>query len=71
MEDYKRFALVSMAVSVFLYLGTVIPSIEKTDFTTNLLMIGTFVLLLMATTCFFTARRCHRALQDHNDSPSA
>jgi hypothetical protein len=52
--DFSRFGMVLLAVSVFLFIGTLIPSEDKAVLQTNLMMISTIFFLGIA---FFFFRK--------------
>ncbi|MGP7816902.1 YrhC family protein [Niallia sp. 01092] len=52
-EDFKRFATVLLAVGVFFYLGVIIPTLDKTEWNTAIMMIMTTA-CLGASIFFFT-----------------
>ncbi|MCP3742602.1 YrhC family protein [Rossellomorea sp. BNER] len=62
--DYKRFAFTLLALSVFLYLGVVIPAESKTVFKTYILMGGTSILLGLSTLFFFKAIKYKKQLSE-------
>jgi hypothetical protein len=65
--DYKRFAFVLVSLSVFLYLGAVLPLEEKTLLKTYMLMGGTVVLLGLSGVFFFQAARLKKKLAEMDD----
>jgi hypothetical protein len=65
--DYKRFAFVLVSLSVFLYLGAVLPVEEKTVFKTYMLMGGTVVMLGFSGLFFYQAAKLKRKLTDMDD----
>ncbi|WP_456273949.1 YrhC family protein [Bacillus sp. AK031] len=65
--DYKRFAFVLVSLSVFLYLGAVLPVEEKTLMKTYVLMGGTVVLLAFSGMFFYQAARLKKKLSDMDD----
>ncbi|MGE6259492.1 YrhC family protein [Heyndrickxia sporothermodurans] len=67
MNDYKRFAVISLALSAFLYLGFVIPMDGRTINKTYTLMIGTVLLLAISVRFFIIANRCRKILLDSEE----
>ncbi|WP_421380025.1 YrhC family protein [Bacillus salacetis] len=65
--DYKRFAFVLVSLSVFLYLGAVLPVEEKTLFKTYMLMSGTIVMLGFSGLFFYRAAKLKKQLADMDD----
>ncbi|WP_156791505.1 YrhC family protein [Bacillus sp. SG-1] len=65
--DYKRFAFVLVSVSVFLYLGAVLPVEEKTIFQTYTLMGGTIIMLGFSGMFFYQAAMLKKKLTDMDD----
>ncbi|RIW37624.1 hypothetical protein D3H55_03365 [Bacillus salacetis] len=65
--DYKRFAFVLVSMSVFLYLGAVLPLEEKTLLKTYVLMGGTVVMLGLSGLFFFQAARLKKKLSEMDD----
>ncbi len=61
--DYKRFGFTLLALSVFLYLGVVIPAEGKTILKTYILMGGTVVLLSASLMFFMKSNRFKKELQ--------
>lgn len=53
MVDYKRFAIVLLAVGVFFYLGVIIPTENKTQVYNEVMMAMTAI-LLSSSIFFFT-----------------
>ncbi|WP_409251451.1 YrhC family protein [Bacillus sp. SCS-153A] len=65
--DYKRFAFVLVSVSVFLYLGAVLPVEEKTLLKTYVLMGGTVVMLGFSGLFFYQAAKLKKKLTDMDE----
>jgi hypothetical protein len=65
--DYKRFAFVLVSLSVFLYLGAVLPVEEKTLFKTYMLMGGTVTMLGFSGLFFYQAARLKKKLTEMDD----
>jgi hypothetical protein len=65
--DYKRFAFILVSLSVFLYLGAVLPVEEKTLFKTYMLMGGTVIMLGFSGLFFFHAAKLKRKLTEMDD----
>ncbi|MCA1031839.1 YrhC family protein [Bacillus timonensis] len=47
-NDYTRFSFILICVSVFLYIGVLIPNEDKGSLQINLLMVTTFLFLVLA-----------------------
>ncbi|TYS00837.1 hypothetical protein FZC84_04920 [Rossellomorea vietnamensis] len=65
--DYKRFAFILVSLSVFLYLGAVLPVEEKTLLKTYMLMGGTVVMLGFSGLFFYQAARWKKKLAEMED----
>lgn len=66
MVDFQRFAVTLLCVSVFFYLGSIIPSEGKTMITTYGMM-GATVVFLIASAIFFTLSRKYKKILSDND----
>ena len=62
-NDFKRFGFTLLALSVFMYLGVIIPSETVTPVKTVTLMTGTVVLLGMSLLFFTRAIKYKKDLQ--------
>jgi hypothetical protein len=67
MNDFKRFGFMLLALTAFLYLGTVMPIAGKTDHKTNVLMLGTIVALAASAFFFYYSQRCKMVLLESED----
>jgi thiol:disulfide interchange protein len=67
MNDFKRFGFMLLALTAFLYLGTVMPIAGKTDHKTNVLMLGTIVVLGASAFFFYYSQRCKKVLLESED----
>ncbi|WP_153123208.1 YrhC family protein [Peribacillus tepidiphilus] len=67
MIDYKRFAFTLVCVSVFFYLGVLIPSPGKEDLNNFLMMGATIVFLAGASLFFYLSNQCKKALAEFSD----
>lgn len=67
MTDFKRFAYTFLAVSVFLYIGMIIPAQEMND---TLLIIATSLFLICSFFCFQKAIKYKKQLDqiDENEN---
>ncbi|WP_175990946.1 YrhC family protein [Bacillus sp. Marseille-Q1617] len=63
MNDFKRYGFTLLALSVFMYLGVVIPSETVTEIKTMTLMSGTIVLLGLSLIFFTKAIKYKKDLQ--------
>ncbi|MGG3738834.1 YrhC family protein [Aeribacillus pallidus] len=63
MIDFQRFGYILLALSVFLYLGVVIPMEGKTTGDDIWLMSGTFLIISLAGCCFNYSLKCKKQLQ--------
>jgi hypothetical protein len=66
-NDFKRFGFTLLALSVFMYLGVVIPSETVTPVKTMTLMSGTVVLLGLSLIFFTKAIKYKKDLQSVDD----
>ncbi|OAS84994.1 YrhC family protein [Metabacillus litoralis] len=53
--DFKQYAFILLAVSVFLYIGVTLPDQGKAEIYDNVLMITTILCLISAFVCFKTS----------------
>lgn len=67
MVDFKRFAVVLLAVGVFFYLGVIIPSDLKTEMDLNIMMISCMSFLAISLFLFIQAKQCKLKLMDRED----
>ncbi|MBE3570392.1 MAG: YrhC family protein [Bacillales bacterium] len=65
--DFKRFGFTLMALSVFLYLGVVLPVEGKTEIQSKMLMAGTIVLIIGSLLFFYKAREYHNQLTEYEE----
>ncbi|AKP47897.1 MULTISPECIES: YrhC family protein [Bacillus] len=65
--DFKRFGCTLTALSVFLYLGVVLPVEGKTEIQTNMLMAGTVVLIIGSALFFYKAQKYHVQLTEYEE----
>ncbi|MEI5905752.1 YrhC family protein [Bacillus spongiae] len=68
--DYKRFAYTLVAVSVFLYLGVVLPTAGKTPFKEHTLMVFTALFLVGSCYFFYKALSIKKQLVKMDDETS-
>ncbi|MEL3974451.1 YrhC family protein [Rossellomorea oryzaecorticis] len=66
-NDFKRFGFTLLALSVFMYLGVVIPSETVTQVKTMILMSGTVVLLGLSLIFFTKAIKYKKDLQSADE----
>jgi hypothetical protein len=66
-NDFKRFGFTLLALSVFMYLGVVIPSETVTPVKTMTLMSGTVVLLGLSLIFFTKAIKYKKDLQSADE----
>lgn len=60
MVDFKRFAVLLLAVGVFFYLGVIIPSDTKTGMDINIMVISSITFLVVAI-IFFTKSKKYKS----------
>ncbi|MEH7112012.1 YrhC family protein [Neobacillus niacini] len=68
MIDFKQFAVVLLAVGVFLYLGVIIPSDAKTEMDINIMMISSTSFLAVSIFLFIQSKQCQLKLMDMENS---
>ncbi|MDQ0216713.1 hypothetical protein J2S13_003197 [Oikeobacillus pervagus] len=68
MVDYKRFAFTLIALSVFLYLGVVLPIDGRTDIKTYILMIGNILLLALSVIFFLASFMYKKRIQQFEEN---
>ncbi|HYK72268.1 MAG TPA: YrhC family protein [Pseudoneobacillus sp.] len=67
MIDFHRFAIVLLAVGVFLYLGVIIPKDSMTKMSQFVGMGGTILFLASSIFFFFQSKRLRKRLEDTDD----
>ena len=70
-NDYKQFGLVSLCVSVFLYLGAVVPAAGKTDMTPAGSIIGSIGFIALSAVCFAVSAKHKKILAEEDESSEA
>jgi hypothetical protein len=60
--DFKQYAFILLAVSVFLYIGVTLPDQGKAEIYDNVLMITTILCLISAFVCFKTSLKFKKQL---------
>ncbi|QNF26316.1 MULTISPECIES: YrhC family protein [Metabacillus] len=60
--DFKQYAFILLAVSVFLYIGVTLPDQGKAEIYDNVLMITTILCLISAFVCFKTSLKYKKQL---------
>ncbi|QGQ47351.1 YrhC family protein [Metabacillus sediminilitoris] len=63
--DFKNYAFILMAVSVFLYIGVILPDQGKEEIYDMILMITTVLFLLASFVCFKTSLKYKKQLDKH------
>ncbi|WP_254842618.1 YrhC family protein [Bacillus sp. MRMR6] len=63
MADFRRFAIILLAVGVFFYLGVIIPS-DKSEMDLNIMMMASMSLLAISIFLFIQAKKCQLKLMD-------
>ncbi|MEK3797860.1 YrhC family protein [Peribacillus sp. FSL H8-0477] len=66
-NDYKRFAFTSICISVFFYLGMVLPTEGKTDFITYGYLFATIAFLCTSGLFFGIAIKYKKTLAEQED----
>ncbi|WP_342432395.1 YrhC family protein [Neobacillus sp. FSL H8-0543] len=64
MVDFKRFAVLLLAVGVFFYLGVIIPSETKTEMDLNIMMLSSMSFLAVAILFFIQSKKCELKLNE-------
>jgi NhaP-type Na+/H+ or K+/H+ antiporter len=64
MVDFKRFAVVLLAVGVFFYLGVIIPFDQKSEMDVDIMMISSMSFLAVAILFFIQSKLCKQKLVD-------
>jgi glucose uptake protein GlcU len=64
MVDFKRFAVLLLAVGVFFYLGSIIPSETKTVTDINIMVFSSISFLLVAIIFFIQSKKCESKLNE-------
>jgi large-conductance mechanosensitive channel len=64
MVDFKRFAVLLLAVGVFFYLGSIIPSETKTKMDLNIMVFSSISFLLVAIIFFIQSKKCQSKLNE-------
>jgi NhaP-type Na+/H+ or K+/H+ antiporter len=67
MVDFKRFATTLLAVSVFFYLGVIIPSETKTVMDLNIMMLSSMSFIAVSILFFIQSKQCELKLMDTED----
>ncbi|WP_445490271.1 YrhC family protein [Niallia sp. 03133] len=67
MVDFKRFATVLLAVGVFFYLGVVIPTLDKTEWNTAVMMMMTAACLGASIFFFSKAKQYQKKINELNN----
>jgi hypothetical protein len=67
MIDFKRFGFTLLALSVFLYLGVLLPIQGKTEFQSHLLMAGTIVMISLSALFFYWSQKYYNRWIELNE----
>ncbi|MGE7601133.1 YrhC family protein [Peribacillus sp. NPDC097675] len=70
MTDFKRFAITLLCVGAFFYIGTILPTSDKTDAYTNVYMGATVLFLSLSILFFSVAKKYKRILDEIDDQDS-
>ena len=70
-KDYKQFAFISLCVSVFLYLGAVVPAAGKTDLTTAGSILGSLAFIALSAVFFAVSAKNKKLLAEEDESSEA
>jgi NhaP-type Na+/H+ or K+/H+ antiporter len=65
--DFKQYAFILLAVSVFLYIGVTLPDQGKAEIYDNVLMITTIFCLISAFVCFKTSLKFKKQLDQFEE----
>ncbi|MDR7000371.1 YrhC family protein [Neobacillus niacini] len=68
MVDFKRFAIVLLAVGVFFYLGVIIPSGSKDPMDVNIMMLVSASFLAVSILFFSKSKLCKIKLLEMEDN---
>ncbi|MET3321199.1 UNVERIFIED_ORG: hypothetical protein ABIC97_004300 [Peribacillus simplex] len=68
--DFKQFAITLLCVGSFFYLGTILPSVEKTMVSTNVYMGATILFLGMSIQFFRLSNKYKKILAEMDDHDS-
>jgi NhaP-type Na+/H+ or K+/H+ antiporter len=66
--DFKQYAFILLAVSVFLYIGVTLPDQGKAEIYDNVLMITTILCLISAFVCFKTSLKYKKQLDQTEEN---
>ncbi len=66
-EDYRRFAFILLALSVFLMVGAVLPNESALVNYQELLLVGTGVLLVFSVMMHLVSKRTIKVLNQENE----
>lgn len=67
MIDFKRFAVILLAVGVFFYLGVFIPSDTNNVMNTNIMMTASTMFIVVSLLFFIQSRQYHSKLLELED----
>lgn len=67
MVDFKRFAIILLAVGVFFYLGVIIPSESKSEININMMMLSSLSFLAVSILFFIQSKQCQLKLMKMED----
>ena len=70
MTDYRRFAIILLCVGSFFYLGTILPSVGKTPYSTNGYLLSSVLFLIASIACFLQATKCKKNLSEIEEKDS-
>jgi NhaP-type Na+/H+ or K+/H+ antiporter len=64
MVDFKRFAVLLLAVGVFFYLGAILPTETKAVMDINIMVLSSISFLLVAILFFILSKKCQSKLNE-------
>jgi hypothetical protein len=67
MIDFKRFAVVLLAVGVFFYLGVIIPSDTKSEMDQNIMIIASASFMAGSLLFFIQSKQCRTKLLEFEE----
>lgn len=65
MMDYRHFAIILLCVGSFFYLGTILPSEEKTLYSTYGYLLASVLFLIASAACFLQATKYKKQLTEN------
>lgn len=68
MKDYKQFAFILISLSIFLFIGIVIPTEDRVVTMQGVMVGGVFLFLLLAFGCHVVSLRAQKQFYEENNS---